>query len=403
MLDAVDHAGADENIGERQHPHAADQHHRHDPALAPKAQLRGDPHGQPHGPESGHGFKQQGQKNPSGLVGRQLRIPGQQQEQDQRDNADRDQNEGHAADDGFLGDAFLEQIHPPPTAPTAGGKGRQKGQGRGLDPAAARAGRSAHEHEEDHHGQGGVFQSGDIDRVEAGRPAGDGLEQRYHQAMAEGGPVAGRELLEQGKQDRAAHDEDGGRQQDGFRLDRQAAALSLAEFDPALQVVEHREADPADHDQAAHGDVEQQIPAVAHHAVRKEGETGIAEGRNRMENTVIGGLPPGHFTVPEQGQHQAAGDLRCGCKQHDTFDEAIDIRTGRVREEVLHDHPVPDGNAAANPREEGHRNGHEPQTADLDQGQEDALAEEGEGAPGVHHGQTRHTNARSGCKQGITP
>ena len=103
-----------------------------------------------------------------------------------------------------------------------------------------------------------------------------------------------------------------------------------------------------------------------------------------MKNTVIGGLPPGHFTAPEQGQRQSAGDLRCGCKQYDTFDEAVDIRTGRVREE-------------------GHRNGHEPQTPDLNQGQEDALAEEGEVAPGVHHGQTRHTNARSRCKQGVTP
>jgi hypothetical protein len=50
---------------------------------------------------------------------------------------------------------------------------------------------------------------------------------------------------------------------------------------------------------------------------------------------------------------------------------------------------------------QGHGNGHDPQAADLDQKQDDPLAERAEIAAGVHHDQPGDAHGRRGREQGV--
>ena len=70
-------------------------------------------------------------------------------------------------------------------------------------------------------------------------------------------------------------------------------------------------------------------------------------------------------------------------------------------EHLLHGHTLLKNDAFADELEQCDRQGHDAQTADLNQDQNDALAEAGKGRTGIHYRQAGDADRGSGCKQSV--
>jgi len=170
-----------------------------------------------------------------------------------------------------------------------------------------------------------------------------------------------------------------------------------------LKVVEHRKPDTADDNQRAHRHIEQEVAAVTHHVVGEQGKTGIAERRDRMKDPHVNGLVQGQLGAPMNSQKNGSNDFRPEREQGDAFDKTQDILARGMGEQVLHDHPLTEGNALADPSEQSYRYCHDTQTADLDKQQDHALAERGETTPSIHNRKTRDAHRGRYRKQCVHP
>jgi hypothetical protein len=74
-----------------------------------------------------------------------------------------------------------------------------------------------------------------------------------------------------------------------------------------------------------------------------------------------------------------------------------------MSKQILHGHALTKRNVPPNPSEQGHGNGHDTQTADLNQHQDHTLTENGEPASGIQHRQTGDAYSGRCSKQGIYP
>ncbi len=73
---------------------------------------------------------------------------------------------------------------------------------------------------------------------------------------------------------------------------------------PGEQFADHQKADPTQDDQPHDGEIDQWIGLIADQAIRKQGEAGVAEGGDGMENRVVDALDEAQ--IGHEGDRPAA-------------------------------------------------------------------------------------------------
>ena len=276
-----------------------------------------------------------------------------------------------------------------------GAEAQQHAQGRGLDAAGAGSWRAADDHEQDEHEEGRVRHDADVHGVEPGRAGRDGLEEALQHGREE--PVLA--LLDAEKDGPADEDEPQAGADDQRALPAQAprkAPETQERAEEAGQFHQDVEADAPQEDEEHEDEVHGQVAGEAHEVVRVEGETGVAEGRDGVEE----GPEPAHLATGEGLQRHGPGGLDAQA-DHEDVDEEPPEPEGRVAQKGLaHGQAVREGHAPAPEVEDQARVGHDAQAADVDQHGQD---EGREGRARVHHRQPRDTGGRDRGEHGVDP
>jgi len=171
---------------------------------------------------------------------------------------------------------------------------------------------------------------------------------------------------------------------------------------PALNhLLQDDKTDPPQYYQRGNGEINENVVLEAHEAIGKEGEPGVAEGRYGMEEGEIEGSYWRKLTAPSHKEKSRTDEFDNRGIEKNGFQEHGDIPYGRLGEGILDDSPVPkaDGPPHEEVKEDGE--GHDSQSPDLDQDQNDHLSELGIKASRIHHDQPRYAYRGGGCEKGV--
>ena len=130
-------------------------------------------------------------------------------------------------------------------------------------------------------------------------------------------------------------------------------------------------------------------------------KTRVAEGGNAVPDPVIDA--PAQAVLPREadGQQRRAGALHQQRAQEDEADKGHDAAQLVVADAVHHHLPLPQAQPPAQQQGEEGGDGHKAQAADLDEGDNDQLAEGGPVGARVPHHQARHAGGGGSGKEGV--
>jgi len=158
----------------------------------------------------------------------------------------------------------------------------------------------------------------------------------------------------------------------------------------AAQIVEHRKADPADHDGAHHRCQDQRIGGIADQTVAVNREPGVVECRNGVEQPAPGCIAPGEVVcqVQAQGEQQHHRQLHHQRHHQNELRHAGDVTQPQHVGFGLGDQLGSQVKRAVDQQPEQCGQGHHAETAELEQQHDYHLAEGRPIGAGVDHHQT---------------
>ena len=174
----------------------------------------------------------------------------------------------------------------------------------------------------------------------------------------------------------------------------------------ARQIVPDQEAQTADDDQHTDRQADKGIVHIGREggkggAAAHEVEARVAESGDGVKDREINALSPAEIRHKADGKQDRAGKFENESEGHDTADQIADAGEGEVARRlhqhlaVIQAHPLADGEG-----DQGD-DGHEAQTAQLDQKQNNDLPEGRPAGEGVADDQTRHAGGAGGGKQRV--
>ena len=294
----------------------------------------------------------------------------------------------------------LQVLLPPEHRP---GRQQEHRQGGDLEAAGRGARRAAHQHQQGDDHAGRPAQLGQVHGVVARRPGRHRLEQRPQDLLPQGQSVPLGQLELIAKEEQRRHQDQRGR---GHQHQLALEAVG-PQVPPVLPHVPPGEkADAAQDDEAHHREVHQRVPHIAGQG--DEGrprrahqvEARVAEGGDGVEHRVPNPPQP-HLRAEPRGQQQRPGALQ---QQHGRQDEpgpANDAPHLGRGDGLLHHPPLLQADPPARQHGDGHGHRHHAHAADLDQHDDDRLAEAGPILSRVLHHEPRHAGGGGGGEQGV--
>ena len=260
--------------------------------------------------------------------------------------------------------------------------------GRGFDAAAGRSGRRADEHQDDQHKQAGIGKRPDRVGGESRRTRGYAVKERAEPA----------DILGCLEQQRAQH-----QQQDGCGKYDLGMQRQLAERAAAAEVQYDEESQPAEDDQAAGRQVEQDIclirDQVAHAA--QNVKSGVVERRDRVENTDPQRLA-GRIVLckRDKAEHHARA-LKTKRHKQNGFDQPHHAFEAVHVERFLDQQAAFDADAAAGGEDQPDADRGDAQSADLNQPGDYGLPEKREMIRRVDRDQTGDADRAGRSEQSV--
>ena len=214
--------------------------------------------------------------------------------------------------------------------------------------------------------------------MKTGRPGRDRLEEGGQEPLPDGIPGHGERGFQDQKQDGAGQNENerGGHNELEMKGGPRRTAGQLGRGDlPHLP--QHGKADAAEHDEAGHGHDDPGVAAIGDETIREKGEARVAEGRDGMEHRQSGG-PPGPEVRREPGEQQGGTN---GLDRHRIHENAPDqgrqvARDPRMKGR-LDEESFPKGDPSSGREDDQGREGHDTQTAELNERENHGLAGRG--------------------------
>ena len=209
--------------------------------------------------------------------------------------------------------------------------------------------------------------------------------------------VAGATPLHHEDQQRPGHDEE----QAG--IDDQAAQAAQTRHrrqtppaQDAQAFPQHAKTDAPQDDADADDRADQAVFPEGDHIVRRQSETGVAEGRDRMEQGTEGRKE--HRIMQEQ--HQRGQQLHAQDDAHDLQEELPHIEIP-AQQGLAHGLAAGEGHLLAPQEKDQAGIGHDAQAAHLDEDQHHALSHRAQHLADVHRGQAGHTDCGSRQERSI--
>ena len=285
-----------------------------------------------------------------------------------------------------------------PATEDCGGGGDQDGQGRRLHAAGGGAGGAAHQHQDDEDGEAAFAEGRQVGGVEAGGPGRDGLEEGRPDSLAEG--RAGEfeeEEIEGGHEDKKHR---GG--QDDLALHPVFFQVEAAGPD----VIPGQEADAADDNQGHDREIDDRvvheggqggIGGAAAHQVK----AGVAESGDGVEQAVPEALPQAELPAEGRGHDRRAQQLEDEGHLQDEAGQADDAADLGGGDGLLHGTALLQADLLAGDQGQGHGHRHHTHAADLNQQEDDGLAEAGPIGRRVLDHEARDADGGGGGEQGV--
>ena len=377
-----------EQEGERAYP--SDEHERHEDRLREGVQGRRDSQGEPHRTDGRGGLEEAGQE-------RQPLEGADQHGADER-SREVEHEQPRRGPDRLVGDATLEEDRVVAPARDSRDGGHEDGEGRRLHAARRGPRAAAHKHQEHHHHDAVLREAREVGRVEARGPRGDRLEERGQDALAEGQPRVGPEPEDEGGH--PYQEGCGGEADLGLQAEAREREAVLGEVAPRV------EADAADDDQGHDDEVDEGVCAVGGqrgelrpHA--HEVETGVAEGRDRVEEGVPEAAHGSEVTREHEVEQGSARKLDSDDHLEDEEGHPDDACHVVARDGVLEEAPLDQRDLG--PREDAHDEGRQDdaEAAHLDQGEDDGLAEAAPVGRRVLDDEARHAGGGYRGEEGV--
>ena len=155
------------------------------------------------------------------------------------------------------------------------------------------------------------------------------------------------------------------------------------------------EAKAADDDERHDGEIHDRVCRVAAEApayvcIRKHVKARVAERGDRVEHAVPQSLSEAELRQEAEKQNERPRPLDCGCAAQDIAHKAHDAAVAVAAEGLCQHHALPQADLAAEREEKQTRDGHKAETADLNEQENDDLAEHSPVRPSVDADEARH-------------
>ena len=139
------------------------------------------------------------------------------------------------------------------------------------------------------------------------------------------------------------------------------------------------------------------MAGITHEIVRHEPKSGVAKSRHGVEHGGKRGKALGVEDVEGNGPHS----LDKSRDRRHAHQETSQVEGGVMEQALANGDVVGQGHPASPEIEDKRGKGHDAQAPELDQGQDDGVAEAAVGRAGVHHGQARDAGGGSGGEQRV--
>ena len=256
------------------------------------------------------------------------------------------------------------------------------GEGGDLDTAPRRSSAGTDEHQHHHEQQGGGHHLAYVHSVEACRARRGRLEEGRQQlaagpGVAEGGGIV---VLQQPEHQGAQQQQPRGHQQHQL-----AVQLELAPATVAHQIDDDGKTQAAEDEQGRYGQADDGVVSVVDEVVGKQRESGVVEGRNRMEEADVEAMAPAHLGHPANGHDGGADQLGNQGEQHYALHQLDDVDRSLLAQRLLRQYLLAQTDPLAEHGDEQQGHGHLAQAPYLHQHQQYDLPLQGKGGACIHH------------------
>src|SRR4030042_662111 len=153
-----------------------------------------------------------------------------------------------------------------------------------FDSTSGRPRGSPYEHQEHMKEDGGRTELSQVDRVEAGSPGSDDLKKRGQDFIFPGEGPQRSAVFESQKNEKRANYQSGGRRQNQLAVEGELDLHPLEKPDSRMaHLPDDQEAQSPEDDQVGDREVDQDVASDAQEIVAVDGKTGVAEGRDGVE------------------------------------------------------------------------------------------------------------------------